>query len=95
MYIIYRNYKINIIYSIQSKILNIFLVFVLILSLCGLLNQYDLSTNAQDKFSGGVLGVQVNDLLVGLFGVTGSILIMSLISILFIKFFGLSVQTFL
>ena len=93
IYLIYRNYRTNIIYTTLSKIVNAILMFILLLSLCGLLSLYDVSTSINDNLSGGIFGAYVNHILMGLFGTTGSILIMSLIFLYSsIKFFNLSIQ---
>ena len=67
---------------------------ILLLSLCGLLSQYDISLGDDtNNLSGGIIGLYLSEILMSFFGMTGSILIMSFIFLFSsIKFLDLSLQ---
>ena len=94
IYIILKNYMSNIIYTTVSKIIRMLLMTILLLSLCGLLSQYDISLGDDtNNLSGGIIGLYLSEILMSFFGMTGSILIMSFIFLFSsIKFFDLSLQ---
>ena len=94
IYIILKNYMSNIIYTTASKVIRTLLMIILLLSLCGLLSQYDISLRDDiNNLSGGIIGLYLSEILMSFFGMTGSILIMSFIFLFSsIKFFDLSLQ---
>ena len=80
IYIILKNYMSNIIYTTVSKVIRTLLMIILLLSLCGLLSQYDISLRDDiNNLSGGIIGLYLSEILMSFFGMTGSILIMSFI----------------
>ncbi len=95
IYVILKNYMSNIIYTTSSKVISTLLMIILLLSLCGLLSQYDISIGDDvNNLSGGIIGLYLSEILMSFFGTTGSILIMSFIFLFSsIKFFDLSLQT--
>ena len=94
IYIILKNYMSNIIYTTASKVIRTLLMIILLLSLCGLLSQYDISLGDDiNNLSGGIIGLYLSEILMSFFGMTGSILIMSFIFLFSsIKFLDLSLQ---
>ena len=90
----FKNYMSNIIYTTASKVIRTFLMIILLLSLCGLLSQYDISLRDDiNNLSGGIIGLYLSEILMSFFGMTGSILIMSFIFLFSsIKFLDLSLQ---
>ena len=84
----------NIIYTTASKVIRTLLMIILLLSLCGLLSQYDISLRDDiNNLSGGIIGLYLSEILMSFFGMTGSILIMSFIFLFSsIKFLDLSLQ---
>ena len=94
IYIILKNYMSNIIYTTASKVIRTLLMIILLLSLCGLLSQYDISLRDDiNNLSGGIIGLYLSEILMSFFGMTGSILIMSFIFLFSsIKFLDLSLQ---